>query len=114
MTPDPHRDARSRQRRRAADVEAILEAVDPDLDEYAYPANSHDLAGEYRNTEWDLANETETLADAIDRLAENYDEFASPEEARAAFTAELRRHEAFDESFTDEYEFETGSESEAE
>jgi hypothetical protein len=101
MPDDPHRGARSRQRERAAVVESILESVDPDLHEHAYPVNSHEFAAEYRGTEFDLANETESLADAFDRIAEEYDEFASAVEAREALTAELRRHEAFDEAFTD-------------
>lgn len=102
MTPDPHRDARSRQEERAATVEAILAESEADLDDHAYPVNSHEFAAEYRGSELSLANETESLADAFDRVAEDYDEFASAEEAREALTAELRRHEAFDEQFTNE------------
>ncbi len=102
MPDDPQRGARDRQHARAAAVESLLESVDPDLDDHAYPVNSHDFAATYRGAELDLANETESLADAFDRIAEEYDEFASPAEARRAMTAELRRDEAFDETFTDE------------
>lgn len=99
---DPQDTARDRQRQRAAHVESILEAVDPDLEEHAYPTSSEALAAEYSASELDLAGETETLADALDRLADEYDEFADPEEARAALTAELRRDAAFDEVFSNE------------
>jgi len=99
---DPQREARSRQRDRAANVERILDAADPALDERSYPANSAELAATYRHTELDLAAETESLSDALDRVAAEYDEFADAEEARAALTAELTRDELFDEAFTDE------------
>lgn len=99
---DPQREARDRQHDRAATVERVLEAVDPSLDERSYPANSAELAAAYRNTAFDIAAETESVSDALDRVAETYDEFADPEEARAALTAELTRDELFDETFTDE------------
>lgn len=102
MPEDPQRGARTRQHERATAVESLLESVDPDLDEHAYPVNSHDFAAEYRGTEFDLANETESFADAFERIADDYDEFATAAEAREALTAELRRDEAFDEEFTDE------------
>ncbi|WP_435196248.1 hypothetical protein [Natronomonas sp. EA1] len=95
---DPQRTARHRQQERAEHVEHILEQV-PD-EEGAYPTNSDELAIDYRAAETDLVNETETLADALDRLADNYDTFADPEEARAALTDELRRDERFDEVFS--------------
>lgn len=107
MPEDPQRGARTRQHERATAVESILESIDPDLDEHAYPVNSHDFAAKYRASEFDVANETETLADAFDRIAERYDEFATAVEARAALTAELRRDEAFDEEFTDAPDVET-------
>ncbi|MFB6119197.1 hypothetical protein [Halosegnis sp.] len=96
---DPNREARERQHERAAAVERVLTAVERGVD--AYPANSDELAAQYRAAEVDVVNETESLADAFDRLADEYDEFADPEEARAALTAELRRDERFDETFTD-------------
>lgn len=99
---DPQREARDRQHERAANVERILDAVDPAIDERSYPANSAELAAAYRNTELDLVAETESFGDALDRVAGEYDEFANPEEARAALTAELTRDELFDEAFTDE------------
>lgn len=99
---DPQDTARERTRERAERIEAILSNVDPELDEHAYPVNSHDFAAEYRGSEFDLTNETESLADTFDRIAEEYDEFADPVEAREALTAELRRDEAFDEVFSDE------------
>lgn len=98
---DPGREARERQRERAARVERVLEAVEADLDEGAYPVNSDDLAAQYRATALDLANETETLEDAFDRLADEYGAFDDPDAARAALTAELRRDERFDEAFSD-------------
>jgi len=101
---DPQREARDRQRDRAANVERVLDAVDPALDERSYPANSAELAATYRNTEFDVVAETESFGAALDRVAEAYDEFANPEEARAALTAELTRDELFDETFTDEPE----------
>jgi hypothetical protein len=63
--------------------------------------NSDDLAAQYRSTALSLANETETLEDAFDRLADEYDAFADPESARAALTDELTRDERFDEAFSD-------------
>jgi hypothetical protein len=51
-----------------------------------------------------VVNETESFADAFDRLADEYDAFADPEEARAALTTELQRDGRFDEAFTDEPE----------
>lgn len=99
---DPQDTARDRQRERAARVESILEAVDPELDRHAYPTNSEALAAEYRAAELDVPGETETFEDALDRLADRHGEFANAEEARAALTTELRRDEAFDDAFSDE------------
>lgn len=96
---DPNRSARDRQHERAERIEQVLTAVEGHLD--GYPANSDDLAAQYRSETFDIVNETESLADAFDRLADEYDAFADPEEARAALTAELRRDERFDETFTD-------------
>lgn len=97
---DPTRSARERTRKRAASVESILDAIEPEAAEGAYPANSDELVAWYRSSELDLPGETESLADAFDRIAETTDEFADPEAARAALTAELRRDERFDEAFT--------------
>ena len=94
----PNRDARER----AEHVEAVLDAVEEDAG--ACPVNSDDLAARYRGAEVDVANGTESLADAFDRFADQYDEFADSAETRAALTAELRRDERFDEAFTDEPE----------
>jgi hypothetical protein len=98
---DPARSARERSHERAASVEAILDAIEPDAAAGAYPANSDELVAWYRSSEFDLPNETESLADAFDRIAETTDEFADPAAAREALTAELRRDERFDEAFTD-------------
>jgi hypothetical protein len=94
---DPQRTARERQHERAEHVEQVL-------DEQAYPTNSDDLAAQYRGSEYDLVNETESMADAFDRLADEYDAFADPEAAREALTAELQRDEAYGETFTNEPE----------
>lgn len=101
---DPQRTARERQHERAEHVEQVLDAVEADLDEQAYPTNSDDLAAQYRGSEYDLVNETESMADAFDRLADEYDAFADPEAAREALTAELQRDEAYGETFTNEPE----------
>ncbi|WP_255151512.1 hypothetical protein [Halorarius halobius] len=98
---DPQESARERQRKRAEQVEHVLESAQADL-EGAYPANSDDLVAQYRSSESDLVNETETLADALDRLADEYDEFDSPAAARDALTDELERAEEYDEAFTDD------------
>lgn len=98
---DPTRSARERTHERAASVESILAAIEPDAAAEAYPANSDELVAWYRATELELPNETESMADAFDRIAETTDEFADPEAAREALTAELRRDERFDEAFTD-------------
>lgn len=98
---DPTRSARERTRERAASVESILDAIEPEGAGGAYPANSDELVAWYRASELELPNETESLADAFDRIAETTDEFADPEAAREALTAELRRDERFDEAFTD-------------
>lgn len=101
---DPQRTARERQHERAEHVEQVLDAVEADLDEQAYPTNSDALAAQYRGSEYDLVNETESMADAFDRLADEYDAFADPEAAREALTAELQRDEAYGETFTNEPE----------
>jgi hypothetical protein len=98
---DPQQTARERQHDRAEHVEQVLDAVETDL-EGEYPTNSEELAAEYRGSEYDLVNETESMADAFDRLADEYDEFADPEAAREALTAELQRDAAYGETFTDE------------
>lgn len=100
---DPNRTARDRQRARAEHVERVLDAVEDDVGT-AYPTNSDALAAQYRGGEYDLVNETESMADAFDRLADEYDAFADPEAAREALTAELQRDEAYGEAFTDEPE----------
>ena len=99
---DPNRSARERQHERAKHVEQVLDAVEQGVG--GYPANTDDLAAQYRGSAVDVVNETESFADAFDRLADEYDAFADPEEARAALTAELSRDERFDEAFTDEPE----------
>ena len=95
----PSEEPEHRQHERAQQVGQILEATEAATAERAYPASSDELVAEHRATEFDLANETETLEDAFDRLA---DEFASPAEAREALTAEITRDERFDDAFTDE------------
>ncbi len=102
MGDTPLDESEHRQHERAEHVEHILEATETATAEQAYPASSDELAAQYRATEFDLANETETLEDAFDRLADEYTEFASPAEAREALTAEITRDERFDDAFTDE------------
>ena len=89
-----------RQHERAEHVEAILDAAETDAQ--TYPASSDELAAEYRAAAIDLGNETETLGDAFDRLADEYSAFDSPAEAREALTTEVTREERFDETFTDD------------
>lgn len=82
----PQDESRRKQRERAEAVENLLDDVDPDLDEHAYPVASEDLATHYGNTELDLPNETESLGDVFDRLADDYD---TPQEARASVLKEI-------------------------
>ncbi|MFC7176596.1 hypothetical protein [Halosegnis marinus] len=96
---DPTRDPRERTEDPAERIERVLDEV---AAEGGYPANTDDLAAQYRATEFDLANETETFADAFDRLADEYEAFDDPEAAREALTAQLRRDERFDDAFTNE------------
>ncbi|MFW5957033.1 MAG: hypothetical protein ACOCQ7_01205 [Natronomonas sp.] len=79
-------ESRRKQKERAEAVQNLLDDVDPDLDEHAYPVASEDLATHYGNTELDLPNETESLGDVFDRLADDYD---TPQEARASVLKEI-------------------------
>lgn len=83
---DPQDTARRNQAERARAVERLLEDVDPDLHEHSYPVASEDLATHYGSAEMDLPNETESLGDVFDRLADEYD---TPQEARASVLKEV-------------------------
>lgn len=98
---DPQRAANERRDELTDHVEHILETVGADAQEGAYPVESEELAAEYRSTEFELTNETESVGSAFDRLADEYDAFATPDEAREALTAELDRADAYDEAFND-------------
>lgn len=100
-TNDPQRAANDRRDELTDHVEHILETVDADLEEDAYPVESEELAAQYRSSEFELANETESFGSAFDRLADEYENFADPDEAREALTAELDRADAYDEAFND-------------
>lgn len=99
---DETRAARERQRERAEHAEHILESVDPDLDEHSYPVRTEELAAEYRGSEFDLANETESWGSVFDRLRDEYDEFETADQARDAMLDEVGRARGYDEDFTDE------------
>lgn len=98
---DPQRAANERRDELTDHVEHVLETVGADTREDAYPVESEQLAAEYRSTEFELANETESVGSAFDRLADEYDAFATPDEAREALTTELARADAYDEAFDD-------------
>ena len=69
---------------RAATTESILEDVERRLDETEYPVSGEELAREYATDPVDLPNETESMGDVFDRLAD--EQFESPAEAREAIT----------------------------
>ena len=79
---DPQEAARERKREHAEAVEEILDAVDPALEEHAYPVNREALAAQYGETVLELPNETESLGSVFDRLAD--DEYGSAMEAKEA------------------------------
>jgi hypothetical protein len=59
------RAAAGRQRERAAAVEAMLAGSE---DEPKFPTRREEVAAAYASTPEDLPNETESLADALDRV----------------------------------------------
>lgn len=74
---DPQDDARERSREKAESVEQLLESVDPALEQHAYPVERSELAARYAETPLELPNDTESLGDVFDRLAdERYDSAA--------------------------------------
>lgn len=93
--------AQERRRERAESVERM--AADEGaafLDEHKYPATSEELAAEYGDREIALANETESVGDALDRLVD--ERFGSADEAREAIFNELTGEAAGTEEYNDE------------
>ncbi|PSQ16807.1 hypothetical protein BRD02_04270 [Halobacteriales archaeon QS_8_69_73] len=79
---DPQKSSNERKHEHAEAVEEILDAVDPALEEHAYPVNSEDLSAQYGETVLELPNETESLGSVFDRLED--DEYDSPMAAKEA------------------------------
>lgn len=79
---DPQDDARERSHEKAETVEQLLESVDPALEEHAYPVERSELAARYAETPLELPNETESLGDVFDRLADK--RYDSAAEAKVA------------------------------
>lgn len=98
---DPQRAANDRRDELTDHVEHILDTVGADLGETGYPVESEELVAQYRSAETEIPNETESFGSAFDRLADEYENFASPDEAREALTTELDRADAYDETFND-------------
>ncbi|WP_135822858.1 DUF5789 family protein [Halostella litorea] len=93
--------AGKRRRERAKSVERMsADEGAAFLDEHKYPATSEELAAEYGDREVDLANETETVGDALDRLVD--ERFGSADEAREAIFNELTGEAAGPEEYNDE------------
>ena len=79
--------AEQRKSSRADATEEILDDVERHLGELEYPVTGEEIASEYGNEAIDMPNETESLGDVFDRLAnEQYDD---PEEAREAIYGEI-------------------------
>jgi hypothetical protein len=78
---DPQESANERRHEQVEAVEAILESVDPALEEHAYPVNSEELSAHYGSTTAELPNETESLGSVFDRLDDQ--EFDSPMAVKA-------------------------------
>jgi hypothetical protein len=66
-----HRAAADRQHERAAAVEALLAATG---DEPKFPTRSDEVAAAYAGDREDLPNETESVAEALDRVGRTPDE----------------------------------------
>lgn len=79
---DPQESSRERKHEHVEAVDEILENVDPALEEHAYPTNPEELSARYGETTVELANETESLGDVFDRLAD--DEYDSAMEVKEA------------------------------
>lgn len=93
--------AQERRRERAESVERMsADEGAAFLDEHKYPATSEELAAEYGDREVDLANETESVGDALDRLVD--ERFGSADEAREAIFNELTGDAAGSEEYNDE------------
>lgn len=90
------------QHEQAENTEHILRSVDPDLEEHSYPVTTEELSNQYRGTEFDIANETESWGSVFDRMRDRHTEFETPDEAREALVAEVQRMDAYDEEWTDE------------
>ncbi|PSP82201.1 hypothetical protein BRC88_00095 [Halobacteriales archaeon QS_4_69_225] len=79
---DPQKSSNERRHEHVEAVEEILDAVDPALEEHAYPVNSEDLSAQYGETVLELPNETESLGSVLDRLEDTeYDSPTAVEEA---------------------------------
>ena len=79
---DPQKSSNERKHEHVEAVEEILDAVDPALEEHAYPVNSEDLSAQYGETVLELPNETESLGSVFDRLEDT--EYDSPMAAKEA------------------------------
>lgn len=84
---DPQDTAEERQRELAEATERILNDIDPELDDHAYPVRREELAARYGDSMLDLPNETESLGDVFDRLTD--DAYETPREAREAVLNEV-------------------------
>jgi hypothetical protein len=89
------------QRERTTRVERVFGAAETEFDEHAYPVNSDESAAQYRATALSLPDETETLEDAFNSLADEYGSFDDPGSARVALRTEPTRYERFDKAFSD-------------
>ncbi|ELY52579.1 DUF5789 family protein [Natronolimnohabitans innermongolicus] len=88
----PNRDraqdrAEQRKSERAETTESILDDVEGHLGEVEYPITGEEIAAEYGNEPIDMPNETESLGDVFDRLAN--EQFDSSEEVREAVYGEI-------------------------
>lgn len=72
---------------RAERVEETMDAVDATVGHASYPTNTDELRAVYVDGEAELPNETESLADVFDRLAD--DEYETEAEAREAILGEV-------------------------
>ncbi|GGL69592.1 DUF5789 family protein [Halocalculus aciditolerans] len=77
----------AKEESRAERVEETLEAVEATVGHASYPSNTDELRAVYADRENELPNETESLADVFDRLAD--DEYETEAEAREAILGEL-------------------------
>ena len=84
---DPQESANERRHEHVEAVEAILDSVDPALEEHAYPVNSEDLSAQYAESVEGLPNETESLGSVFDRLED--DEYDSPMAVKEAVLREV-------------------------